>query len=74
MLEIGNVQLFNLEEDQDIPLALMPAFVLMDAKQELVNITEELKTGLRIGQLDEEGNVQNPLFQVALTRPHWMPC
>ncbi|AHE63724.1 TPA: type I-F CRISPR-associated protein Csy2 [Pasteurella multocida] len=58
VLEIGNVQLFNLEEDQDIPLALMPAFVLMDAKQELTNITEELKTGLRIGQLDEEGNVQ----------------
>ncbi|MGC6247575.1 type I-F CRISPR-associated protein Csy2 [Bisgaard Taxon 45] len=58
VLEIGAIQLFNLEEDQDIPLALMPAFVLMDAKQELANITEELKTGLRIGQLDEEGNVQ----------------
>ncbi|MGC6358783.1 type I-F CRISPR-associated protein Csy2 [Bisgaard Taxon 45] len=58
VLNIGRVDLFSVDEEKDILFALMPAFVLMDAKQELVNITEELKMGLRVGQLDEEGNVQ----------------
>ncbi|EEX50303.1 type I-F CRISPR-associated protein Csy2 [Pasteurella dagmatis] len=63
VLEIGDSQLFKVEEDQDIPLALMPAFVLMDAKQDLVNITEELRTGIRVEQLDENGNAQQSFIK-----------
>lgn len=63
VLEIGEVQLFHLAEERDIPFALMPAFVLMQATNELVNITEELKTGLRAGLLDEDGNIPHSTLQ-----------
>lgn len=64
VLEIGDVQLFSLAEEPDIPLALMPAFVLMDAKADLVNITTELQTGLRVDLLDEDGNAQSSQINI----------
>ncbi|MXN88953.1 type I-F CRISPR-associated protein Csy2 [Pasteurella canis] len=54
VLNIGNVDLFGVDEDRDIPFALMPAFVLMDAKQDLINITEELQTSLQTNENGEE--------------------
>ncbi|GJJ80876.1 CRISPR type I-F system protein Csy2 [Pasteurella canis] len=64
VLKIGDVQLFSLAEEPDIPFALMPAFVLMDAKADLVNITTELQTGLRVDLLDEEGNSQSSQINI----------
>ncbi len=46
VLKIRKTKLFALHEENDIPAALMPAFVLMDAKSELVEITRQLRQGI----------------------------
>ncbi|HDR1501710.1 TPA: type I-F CRISPR-associated protein Csy2 [Pasteurella multocida] len=58
VLDIGHVKLFGLHEAKEIPFALMPAFVLMDAKQDLINITEELQTGFRANGKIEDSELQ----------------
>jgi CRISPR-associated protein Csy2 len=41
--KIGGVQLFEYSEVKEIQRALLPAFVLMDARQNLISITETLQ-------------------------------
>ncbi len=42
---IGDVQLFEPHQQDEMIAALLPAFVLMDAGQDLIAITRELQTG-----------------------------
>ncbi|MGC7590913.1 type I-F CRISPR-associated protein Csy2 [Bisgaard Taxon 46] len=58
VLDIERVHLFGLHEEKDIPFALIPSFVLMDAKEELIDIHEELKVGSISSGLKEEYELQ----------------
>ncbi|OBW95534.1 type I-F CRISPR-associated protein Csy2 [Gallibacterium salpingitidis] len=47
VFRIGNTKLFPLSSSNEITRQLQPAFVLMDAKQDLIAITKELQTGIK---------------------------
>ena len=57
--KIGDVQLFEHSEVKEIQRALVPAFVLMDARQDLISITETLQ------QQNPEATELDGLIEVA---------
>ncbi|VEB26587.1 CRISPR-associated protein [Actinobacillus lignieresii] len=70
VFQIENVELFNLSEESEIKLALMPAFVLMDAKQILADITQSLQNGISNNEITiypatPNANVLDALLEVA---------
>ncbi len=63
--QMGEVQLFERSQVSDIQRALLPAFVLMDARQELISITETLQ------QQNPQATELDGLIEVATL--HQMP-
>lgn len=68
---IGDVQLFEPHQQDEMIAALLPAFVLMDAGQDLIAITRELQTGQQ-HQVDVFNEIQ-PAYDedgAVLPTPH----
>ncbi|TCP11457.1 CRISPR-associated Csy2 family protein [Bisgaardia hudsonensis] len=52
IIDIEKVHIFNRSEEEQIPFALVPAFVLVDAREKLSELTQQLQKGISINETE----------------------